>query len=130
MLTHYLFVGGLQKPTLGLVEICSTTEKGIRNVLESTDNKIPAEENFLNKFCIIMAQKFYNQGNILFPNLQQHFLNCSELYDESHYVKLLKEIIKAYCKIRFYNLAKKYTSKIQGLSVRRHLNKLILFNHQ
>lgn len=49
---------------------------------------------------------------------------------EEHGLALLKEIIQSYCKIRLHNLAKKFTSSLQGTRIRSVYNKLILFNHQ
>lgn len=129
MLMHTLFLGGLHIPSYGLVKICRGVEIAIKNMLLSTDNKIPKEKNFMDIFVIANAQKYYTDIYNLFPILHNHFLESAPC-DENHGFLLVKNIVRSYAKIRLYNLAKKHTETIQGNAVRRQLNKLILFNHQ
>ncbi|CAH0558622.1 unnamed protein product [Brassicogethes aeneus] len=121
--------GGLHIPSYGLVKICQGVEIAIKNMLLSTDNKIPKEKNFMDIFVIANAQKYYTDIYNLFPILHNHFLESAPC-DENHGFLLVKNIVRSYAKIRLYNLAKKHTETIQGNAVRRQLNKLILFNHQ
>lgn len=93
------------------------------------ENKIPSEKDFFSTLTLGIAQKFYKDVSKLFPNLVQHFIETAG-DNEHHGYLLIKKIVYNYCRIRIYNIAKKYTLKIQGTNVRRELNKLILFNHQ
>lgn len=121
--------GGLYIPSAGVTSICLVVEKYIRKIVNYTDYKLPQDEGFLPLFTIAVAQQFYTQIEVLFPNLKDPFLETPPI-QQNHGFILVKEIINAYTRIRFFNLAKKYTTVLQGTLVRRELNKLILFNHQ
>lgn len=94
-----------------------------------TGNKLPNEENFMSTFVMAVAQKFYNDAEELFSSLIERYLSF-EPNEECHLYILIKKIIAAYARIRFFNLSKKYTETIQGPAIRKQLTKLILFNHQ
>lgn len=126
----FLILGGLHVPSLGVIKICESAEISIRKILYSTGNKLPKDANFANIFVSAVSQKFYSDIYKLFPNLKDHFLLDYSPVDHNHGFQLIKNITRAYLKIRIHNLAKKYTEIIQGTAVRRELNKLILFNHQ
>lgn len=101
----------------------------LRRILFITDKKIPNEKNFHKILVTTVSQKFYGTALELFPTLAQHHLE-NAVNEEPHLFVLIKQIVACYTKIRLFNLLKKYTLVIQGPSVRRQLNKLILFNHQ
>lgn len=101
----------------------------LRKILFVTNKKIPNDRNFHKILVTTISQKFYETALELFPTLAQHHLE-NAVNEEPHVFILIKEIVTCYTKIRIYNLLKKYTLVIQGPSVRRQLNKLILFNHQ
>lgn len=98
-------------------------------MLQCTDNKLPADSQFLTQFVIATSQQFITIGERLFPDLKYHIMDTAP-NEESHYCILIKGIILAYARIRIFNLAKKYTATIQGPIVRRQLAKLILFHNQ
>lgn len=124
-----LFLGGLHKPAFSVIKVCKRTEMDLRQILVTTGNRIPKEDNFFSVFVTCTAQKFYEKGLDLFPSLQNHNLEKAP-DEECHVYILLKEIVFCYSKIRIHNLLKKFTLSIQGPSVRRQLNKLILFHNQ
>ncbi|KAB0795036.1 hypothetical protein PPYR_11875 [Photinus pyralis] len=121
--------GGLYIPTKGVTTICLSVEGCIRRFMDATEGRIPRESNFFETFTIAISQKFYGQGKVLFPHLEEHFIDYSTITN-NHTASLIKAIVGAYVRIRFFNLCKRFTSVIQGKSIRQELNKLILFNHQ
>lgn len=94
-----------------------------------TNNKIPSESGFFTTLVLAISQRFYYKIDEMFPTLKEHFADIAP-DEESHAFSLIKKITFSYCRIRIFNIAKKYTEKIQGTNVRRELNKLIIFNHQ
>ncbi|KAK9737581.1 hypothetical protein QE152_g10617 [Popillia japonica] len=121
--------GGLLIPSEAVVKICQVAETYIRKVMALTGNRIPSEDNLFPSLTIIISQKFYATSDQLFPTLVDHCLSFPS-NEEKHTFILIKQIVNAYLRIRIFSLAKKYTDRIQGPSVRQALNKLILFNHQ
>ena len=50
--------------------------------------------------------------------------------DDNHVYKLIKMILKCYCKVRLYHLGKETTADLSGEKIRKKLNKLVLCKHQ
>ena len=64
----------------------------------------------------------------MFLELNQHMIDSPAT--DSHVFQLVKQIAKCYCKITLHHLAKQTTQAECGLSVRKELSKLVLFNYQ
>ena len=64
----------------------------------------------------------------LFTELDDHVFDWT--VDDNHAYKLIKKILKCYCKVRLYHLGKETTADLSGEKIRKKLNKLVLFQHQ
>ena len=92
-----------------------------------TENKVPGDADFISTLVLILSNYLLSLN--LFSSLNSHNLEAIP-GDETHITILIKTIVFSYIKIRFHDLLKRYSEKIQGSVVRKVLNKLILFNHQ
>lgn len=118
--------GGLLKPSQNVVNICIFAEKKIRFVLKLNNEKLPPEHNFLNVFINQICHDLF--GKSLFDELNQHDYDNSFL--NSHRIKLIKQIVQIYLKIRIYSIAKKQTERARGELIRSKLHRTIIFLHQ
>ncbi len=64
----------------------------------------------------------------IFRALNDHMLETANL--DNHLFSLIKNISKAYCKIKLFHMGKETTDKLSGTKIRKNLIKLVLFNHQ
>ena len=106
--------------------ISEETEKCFRRMIVSTEGKIPKE------VCMVNAISTVVLGNMdhasVFQELNQPMLESA--IEDNHVFQMIKLIVKAYCKIRFYHLGDVESSKLAGPKIRKKLSKLILFKSQ
>lgn len=101
-------------PSFSVYKICMTSELTIRRQMFISKNTIPPNitEEVVNEVC-----RRLDHSNIF----KRH---------TEHYLMLVKDTIKCYCKIRVNNLAKRHTQQIRGEQIRQQYTKLILFKNQ
>lgn len=119
--------GGLLRPSLDVVKICISTEKRLRHILNLNNDKMPKEHNFFNVFVAETTAKIV-EGKYRFLNMNDHIFDHSVM--DNPEIKLIKNIISIYAKIRLFSFAKKQTEQIKGELIRKKLSKIILFSGQ
>lgn len=127
-IVQVFFSGGLLLPSKGVKDICLYVEKYFRKLLSLNDNKIPRDENLISSIVSSIYANFLVQ---YMHNIDRYFpMRCMDIIFEDHRIILIKSLINCYCKIRIFNLCKKYSADIVGPQVRSKFNKIILFRHQ
>ncbi|KAL2096821.1 hypothetical protein ACEWY4_006028 [Coilia grayii] len=119
--------GGLQRPSRGIVHICSSTEQVIQRRIRMNGGQLPRGCGITKD---IVAQVLAEtEGKTLFPQLNDHmFETCVEA---NHVHVLVKMTSSLFCKVRFNHFAKRESEMSKkGKIVRRHLHKLIHFYGQ
>ncbi|KAK5650506.1 hypothetical protein RI129_001535 [Pyrocoelia pectoralis] len=119
--------GGL--PSKNVFTICLHAEKQIRCMLHLSNNKLPRDDNFFELFILGTSMALISKENI-FLSLNDHSLAESSIMDETHRVLLMKLIVRCYCRIRWFSVAKRQTEATRGELVRKTYSKLILFHNQ
>lgn len=120
--------GGLLRPSIDVIKICIFVEKKYRYVVNLNNNKMPKEKNFFDVFVTDLTRQISQENKyFLFDDIDHMF---EHTFLENPYVKLIKQIISVYAKIRFYSLAKKQSEEMKGELIRKKFSKLILFSGQ
>ncbi|KAK5637795.1 hypothetical protein RI129_000023 [Pyrocoelia pectoralis] len=103
--------------------------KQIRCMLHLSNNKLPRDDNFFELFILGTSMALISKEKI-FLSLNDHSLAESSIMDETHRVLLMKLIVRCYCRIRWFSVAKRQTEATRGELVRKTYSKLILFHNQ
>ena len=118
--------GGLIKASLGVFQICESTESCLTRMLNCTGGKLPGSSNTISAIQSMVLEEAVQKG--VFSSLQDHMFERSP--EDNHVFSLTKCITQCFLKIRMYHLAKERTAVIKGENIRKPLSKLILFKNQ
>lgn len=115
--------GGLVVPSAGVVHICNTAEKIIRQMIgiNKANNTVTTQS----MICRVLAS--LGPGDIL--NMGEHMIDTQDGIDNHHF-RLIRRVIAGYLTIRQHHIAKLHSLQLQGSSVRHKLTKTILFKGQ
>ena len=118
--------GGLSKPSLSVIKICTQTEKCFQRILVTNKGKFPKAIGVVEAIASVVLNEI--SISAVFDDIHSHMVDSTP--DNNHIFSLIKCISSCYSKIRMHHLAKCYTYNVTGESVRKWLSKLVLFKHQ
>ena len=118
--------GKLFKPASSVVNICNESEKCFERMLAKNAGKLPHGKGIPEAIATVVLGTL--KVSSLFTELDDHMFDWT--VDDNHVYKLIKKIVKCYCKVRLYHLGKETTADLSGEKIRKKLNKLVLFKHQ
>ena len=112
-----------------------TPSEGVQKVLVLAEKEIRASMNIkqiVNSHCLGMqleANILKSLPNNLFPTGSDHFLDTLHGI-ENHFISLVRGIIRQFVILRRHEMVKISNLALRGQSLRQHLTKTIIFNHQ
>lgn len=112
--------GGLLVPSRGTVSLLMASEKAIRRCMN-----IHSAKNICTKQQILYQVKC-EYGTLDPLSLGDHIHETQHGID-NHYYSLMGLLVEIYYTVRQHHIAKCYSMKKQGQSVRQKLNKVVLF---
>lgn len=112
--------GGLVTPSRGVVSILTTTEKGMRGLMD-----VSSAVDICSKEQVLMHVKRQCGGSDPL-NLGSHISESQEGID-NHFFDLLKLLVISYYNIRQHHVARLHGSACREQPIRQKLTKLILF---
>lgn len=115
--------GGLIYPASGIKKIIETTEKQIR-LYTSFNGSL----KYINR--LICLRVFENLiFTKLFPSLEEHFVDDTDLFSPNHYKDLIYNCASTYTQLRLRHNAKLLNKQHEEKSVRHKNNKTTLFSN-
>lgn len=110
-------------PSTGVVYICRTAEKVIRQMIGISK----ASNVITTKSLVCRVLSSLGSGDIL--DMGQHIVDTQDGIDNHHFL-LVRRVIDGYLTIRQHHIAKLHSLQLQGSAVRHKLTKTILFKGQ
>ncbi|KAG7453457.1 DNA transposase THAP9 [Solea senegalensis] len=95
--------GGLQKPSSGVIAVCTEAERSFQRILRTTSGKHRHRSNLASTVSHQVLR--YSSGKTLFPQLHRHMFETTVEDNHVHY--LVKMASSIYCTMRMNHLAKK-----------------------
>lgn len=118
--------GGLLRPSLDVITICSISEKFIRQQLSTKPEELQQFMQSIPALKLAIRRNLIDKA--LFQQLETHIQDLP--VENNHLILLINQIISAYIDVRAHHIATTETARIQGPRVRNNLTKLILFKNQ
>lgn len=113
----------LTKPSSDFVAVLIATETYLQKVLATANEDLLAEASFCDIFSRYLAVYIFSM-NKYFLDLVDHVMELS-LYENNHVMRLIRESIYSYSKIRLYNVTKKQIGRNRGQCIKNYLRKII-----
>lgn len=121
--------GGLQKPSKGIVAVCTESERCFQRILFQNKGQLPRGKGTTSAIVYqVLKRSVGGSIGTWFPGLLDHMFETT--IEDNHLHKLVKMACSMYCKIRMHHLAKRETEKIAAAPIRHKLTKLIHQLHQ
>lgn len=123
--------GGLVPASKSVLAICSTAERLLRKACKGNMGYPPVENNFPAVLSNAAHNELVSSGELLFPELQEHFqetLRSDDCLD--HMYVLIKHILMRYIDIRINAITKNAALAITGTNKRHFLTRQIVWAHQ
>ncbi len=118
--------GGLQKPSAGIIAVCTESERCFQRILRTTSGRLSQGHGLASAGTKEVLS--YSADKTLFPGLHNHMFETT--VDDNHLHYLVKMASSIYCTIRMHHLAKRETEKLKKDFVRHKFTKLVHFHHQ
>ena len=118
--------GYLFKATLSFTKVCEETERCFQQMLAVTKGHLPNGCGISN--AIAQAVLGFLPVTSHFQELDYHLFDSP--IGDNHVIRLIKNAIKYYSKVKFYHLGKKANNDASGEQIKKKISKLILFKHQ
>ena len=118
--------GGLLRPSVDVITICSTSEKFIRQQLNNKPKELQQFMQSIPSLKLAIRRSLIDKS--LFLQLEPHIQDLP--VENNHLILLINQIISAYIDVRVHHIATTETARIQGPRLRSNLTKLILFKNQ
>ena len=115
----------LVKPCKDILTIVKIAEKIV--VAKTKDRQFLCEQNLLSKLSLLILTVISEEYSDLFSSVATHDRNTAI---GSHRYVLMKRVCVIFCSLRLKHFAKIHDINNNAVKVRKHLNKIILFNHQ
>lgn len=113
----------LINPAEDVIKLFTIAEKAFRS---NEDMILKSQQNILLRFQIEVLQML--SGSLFVNN--DHLFTATEFGEETHYVLLVKLLLKHYFTCRIHHLCKSNSFKLRGKPVRQWYTKLIQFKGQ
>jgi len=120
--------GGLHCPSSSVYQLVKMADSVFRSCIEKT-SVVPTTKDLDLKICMLVLEASVSLE--LFPSLESHVhkMEFTRVNTTSHYVNLIRRVVKQFLKIRLYDYGKRY-SRNMGVSERHSRNKLTLFRNE
>jgi hypothetical protein len=118
--------GGLRLPSLGLLKICTETEKCVMRMLNANGGGLPHSAGLSNAIAATVLSACVERG--VFSTLDQHMFDSTP--GNNHILSLIKCCSQSYVTIRMHHLSKLTNARMHDKVIRKQFSKLVLFKHQ